>query len=79
MEIEFGMDVEDESLKAVAQQQFNPLGSSAGVALALSADKGVLILLCRPRLLAEVKRVRDNEQAGAAVAMTLTVDQAKKL
>ena len=78
-EIDFGMYLEDESLKAFAQLQFNRLGSGAGIALAQSADKGLSILLCRPRSLAEVERVRDNEQAVAVAAMMLTVDQAKKL
>ncbi len=79
VEIDSGMYLEDESLKVLAQLQFNPSGSGAGVALAQSADKGLSILLCRPRTLAEVERVRDTEQATAAAAATLTVDQAKKL
>ncbi len=36
------------------------------MALAQSADRGLYILLCRPRLLAEIEQVRDNEQALAA-------------
>ncbi len=41
-----GMYLEDDSLKAFAQLQFNPLGSGAGVALAQLADKGLSLLLC---------------------------------
>jgi hypothetical protein len=79
IEIDSGMYLEDEALKALAQLQFNPSGSGAGVARAQSADKGLSILLCRPRTLAEVERVRDMEQATLAAAATLTVEQAKKL
>ena len=79
VEIDMGMYLEDESLKAFAQLQFNPSGSGAGVALAQSADKGLSLLLCRPRTLAEVERLRDNEQAAAATASTMTLDQAKKM
>ena len=79
VEIDMGMYLEDESLKAFAQLQFNPSGSGAGVALAQSADKGLSLLLCRPRTLAEVERLRDNEQAAAATASTLTLNQAKKM
>ena len=79
VEIDLGMYLEDESLKAIAQLQFNPAGGGAGVALAQSADKGLTILLCRPRSLAEVERVRDDEQATAAAISTVTVEQAKKL
>ncbi len=70
MEINLGTYLEDESLKAFAQLQFNPSGSGAGVALAQSADKGLSILLCNPRTLAE---------AAAAAASILTLDQAKKI
>ncbi len=49
------------------------------MALAQSADKGVSILLYRPRLLAEIERVRDDEQAMATAISTVTVEQAKKL
>ncbi|KAL3771739.1 hypothetical protein ACHAWU_010050 [Discostella pseudostelligera] len=79
VEIDYGMYLEDDSLKAIAQLQFNPSGSGAGVALAQSADKGLSILLCRPRTIAEVERLRDNEQATATAAQTVTVDQAKKI
>lgn len=79
VEIDYGMYLEDDALKAIAQLQFNPSGSGAGVALAQSADKGLSILLCRPRSLAEIERIRDNDQAAATAAQTVTVDQAKKL
>jgi hypothetical protein len=68
VEIDTGVYFEDETLKAFSQLQFNPSGSGAGVALAQSADKGLSILLCRPRTLAEVERVCDNEQAAVAAA-----------
>jgi hypothetical protein len=77
VEVDFRMYLEDESLKVFAQLQFNPSGSSTGMALAQSADKGLSILLCRPQTLAEVERVRDNEQAIAGAGMTLTVEEAK--
>ena len=79
VEIDLGMYLEDESLKAISQLQFNPSGGGAGVALAQSADKGLSILLCRPRSLAEIERVRDEEQATAVASSTLTVEQARKL
>ena len=79
MEINLGTYLEDESLKAFAQLQFNPSGSGAGVALAQSADKGLSILLCNPRTLAEVEQLRDNQQAAAAAASILNLDQAKKI
>ena len=71
--------LEDDSLKSISQLQFNPSGGGAGVALAQSADKGLSILLCRPRSLAEIERVRDDEQATAAAISTVTMEQAKKL
>lgn len=49
------------------------------MALAQSADKGLSILLCRPRSLAEIERVRDDKQALATASSTVTVEQAKKL
>ena len=79
VEIDLGMYLEDESLKAIAQLQFNPSGGGAGVALAQSADKGLSILLCRPRSLAEIERVRDEEQATDRASGTVTVEQARKL
>ena len=79
VEIDFGMYLEDETLKAIAQLQFNPSGGGAGVALAQSTDKGLSILLCRPRTLAEIERVRDDEQAAEMARSTVTVEQAKKL
>ena len=79
VEIDLGMYLEDETLKAIAQLQFNPAGGGAGVALAQSADKGLSILVCRPRSLAEIERVRDDEQAAATAISTVTMEQAKKL
>ena len=79
VEIDLGVYLEDKSLKAIAQLQFNPSGGGAGVALAQSADKGLSILLCRPRSLVEIERVRDDEQAMATARSTVTVEQAKKL
>ena len=79
VEIDLGMYLEDETLKAISQLQFNPSGGGAGVALAQSADKGLSILVCRPRSLAEIERVRDDEQAAATAFSTVTVEQAKKL
>ncbi len=79
VEIDLRVYFEDESLKAIAQLQFNPSGGGAGVALAQSADKGLSILLCRPRTLGEIERVRDDKQAMAAASSTVTVEQAKKL
>ncbi len=49
------------------------------MALAQSADKGLSILLCRLRSLAEIERVWDDEQAMATAISTVTVEQAKKL
>ena len=77
--IDQGMYLEDDTLKTFAQLQFNPSGSGVGVALAQSADKGLSILICRPRTVAEVERVRDSEQAVTQSAATLTYEQAKKL
>ena len=63
VEIDWGVYFKENTLKAITQLQFNPSGSGAGIALAQSADKGLSILICHPRSVAEIECIRDNKPA----------------
>ena len=79
IEIDKGMYLDNAPLESIAKLQFNPAGTGAGVAVWESADKGLSILICRPKLLGEVERVREREAALKATTNTLMFGDALKI
>jgi hypothetical protein len=58
-------------IKDIINLQFNP---SNGVTTYWSAEHGILILVCRPRGIAETERIRNQEHAVEVTKGTRLLD-----
>ena len=67
IQIDQSIYLEQETVKAIVELRFNP---GKGVAHLASASKGLTILTCRARTMAETERVRKQEHALSATENT---------
>jgi hypothetical protein len=67
---------EQKMIEDVINLQFNPSNSIATYWL---AERSILILVCRPRGIAETKQIRDQEHAAEVTKGTQLLDEAIKL
>ncbi len=71
IKIDTSIYLEQETIKAIVELQFNP---GKGVAHLVLVLKGLSILACRARTMQETERVRKQEQALTATEKTRLLD-----
>ena len=79
IKIDKGLYFDNAPLESIAKLQFNPSGMGVGVAMWETADRGLSILICRPKTLAEVERIREKEAALMTTTNTLLFGEAIKI
>jgi hypothetical protein len=67
---------EQKTLKNIINLWFNP---GEGIVQYRKAERGITILVCRPRGIEETERLRDHEHAMEATKSTCTLQEASNL